>query len=59
MDKNNRPMEVLLGMGMSEDEANACIEGVKRSIIAWREGRVFSWDKVKKELNIGEVTDES
>lgn len=43
-------IEILKGQGMTQEEAEDFIAGIKRGLEAIREGGRIPWDKVKKEL---------
>lgn len=47
-----RALEVLKGFGMTDEEADTFIKGVKEGLKARREGRVQPWSQVKRELGI-------
>ncbi len=43
---------VLMGRGMSEDEAWAFLDGIYKGIVDRREGKIKLWSEVKKELGL-------
>lgn len=44
--------EILRNKGMSEVEIQKFLDGIKKGVKAFREGKFKSWGEVKKELNI-------
>lgn len=47
-----KALPVLMGRGMSEDEAWAFLDGIYKGIVARREGKIKLWSEVKRELRI-------
>ena len=47
-----KALPVLMGRGMTEEEAWEFIDGIRKGLIARREGKVRLWDEIKKELNL-------
>ena len=44
--------EILREQGMTEAEIQEALDGIKKGIQAYKEGRFKSWTEVKKELGI-------
>lgn len=51
---DDKALEVLRELGMTDEEAVAFVDGVKEGLKARREGRVQPWSQVKRELGITE-----
>lgn len=47
-----KALPVLMGRGMTEDEAWEFIDGIRKGIIDRKEGKVRLWTEVKKELGL-------
>lgn len=45
-------MDVLKSQGMTDAEAIVCLEGIKKGVQAFREGRIRPWSEIKAELNL-------
>ena len=50
-------IEILKQKGMTQEEAEEFVEGIKRGIKARREGKMSPWSEVKKELGIDSTKD--
>ncbi len=50
--EKEQTLKVLRAQGMTDEEADVFLEGVKKGLQALREGKVRPWSEIKKELNL-------